>query len=83
MEAINDGRGAKAEELWLLMPSTSLENVESTLDLRIQERSSSLETWDQERKLGNRIFYKSVYINFTFKPLKEHSSQQRKTQNQK
>ena len=83
LESINDGRGAKAEELWLLMPSTSLENVESTLDLRMQERSLALETWDRERKLGNRILYKSVKIKFTFKPLKERSSQRRKTQNQK
>ena len=47
LEIINDGRGAKAEELWFLMPFTPLESVERTLELQIKERSSDLETQDR------------------------------------
>ena len=47
LEIINDGLGAKAEELWFLMPFTPLESVERTLELQIKERSSDLETQDR------------------------------------
>ena len=62
----HDGRGVKAEELWLLKPSTSLNEIEITVSMRLDEHEEALKTWERQRAVSKFFIFSFTLILLKF-----------------
>ena len=76
----NDGRGVKAEELWLLRPSTSLDEIDTTIRMRLNEHEEALKLGkDKKLQVNFSIpFFTLILFKFDFSVIERVNSLQKK-----